>query len=151
MHNQSYTGLNALAIRYEKKPKKRIRSELLHCFRNKKIRHIQGEHLTDIGIGQGQKSPALNSQKMEEGKSLAQGNAPRKGQEGTVRNPNSPRTTQSSLAGETGNKELSWAYSSTAKNVWGRSFCHSPVQTLYITKFSSKRSYGCSIAFSFPL
>lgn len=91
MRNQSYTGLNALAIRYEKKPKKRIRSELLHCFRNKKIRHIQGEHLTDIGIGQGQKSPALNSQKMEEGKSLAQANAPRKGQEGNSEEPEFPQ------------------------------------------------------------
>lgn len=73
----------------------------------REIRHIQEEPLADIHVSQGQQSLALNSQKMEEGKSLAQGNAPRKGQEGSARNSNLPRATQGSLADETGNKELS--------------------------------------------
>lgn len=48
------------------------------------------EHLTDIRTRQGQHGLPLHSQKMREAKSLAQGNAPRKGQEGTAKNSNSP-------------------------------------------------------------
>lgn len=151
VRNQSYTGLNALAIRYEKKPKKRIRSELLHCFRKKKTDTFRENTWLTLASVRARKVRLWTPRRWKKGKALPRGMPPERGKEGMVRNLNSPRTTQSSLAGETGNKELSWAYFSIAKNVWGRSFCHSPVQTLYITKFSSKRSYGCSIAFSLPL
>lgn len=54
MHNQSYSGLDALETKCEKKAKNRgMEARCYIALKTNRIQHVQEEHLADIHMGQG--------------------------------------------------------------------------------------------------